>query len=293
MPGSKLGRGLDMLIAKEASPKETRPRGTEVLQLDPNAIKRNPEQPRKSFSQNELEMLKNSISQEGVLQPILVRQVGDSHQLVAGERRLRASQDLGLKQIPALTVTIGEERLLEVALIENIQREDLNAIELAEAYRELMESRDWTQEVLSQSLGVSRASVSNAIRLLELPDDMQDAVVRGRITMGHAKVLLSVSDPEEQRGLFEKIAEEKLSVRELEGARETTDSRLAEKKSEGGGSQRKRATNKSPHLVSLEEQFSERLGTRVRLHEKNGRGKVTIEFYSPEDFERIREIILP
>ena len=186
MPGSKLGRGLDLLIAREPSPK-----GTTVLQLDPNAIQHNPEQPRKAFSSNELDMLKASISQEGVLQPILVRQLGDSHQLVAGERRLRAAQDLGLKKIPALAVTIGEERLLEVALIENIQRENLNPIELAEAYRELMEARGWTQEVLSRSLGVSRAAVSNTIRVLELPDNMQDAMVRGHITMGHAKVLLT------------------------------------------------------------------------------------------------------
>jgi len=287
MPGRKLGRGLDMLIAKEAPPK-----GTAVLQLDPSAIKRNPEQPRKSFPENDLEMLKASIAREGVLQPILVRQVGDSHQLVAGERRLRAAQDLGLKEVPALEVTIGEERLLEVALIENIQRENLNPIELAEAYRELMESRGWTQEVLAQSLGVSRTSVSNAIRLLELPEDMQDAVVRGHITMGHAKVLLSVAEPEEQRALFEKIAEEKLSVRELEGVRETTESKLAEKKGEDARQRRKRSGLKSPHVISLEEQFSERLGTRVRINEKNGRGRVTIEFYSTEDFERVREIIL-
>lgn len=287
MPGRKLGRGLDMLIAREASP-----RGAEVLQLDPSAIKRNPDQPRKSFPSNELDMLKASISQEGLLQPILVRRVGDSHQLVAGERRLRASQDLGLKKIPALEVKLADERLLEVALIENVQRENLNPIELAQAYRDLMEGRGWTQEVLAQSLGVSRAAVSNSIRLLELPEDIQDSVVRGRITMGHAKVLLSVSDPGEQRELFEKVAEDKLSVRELEGVRETAGSARTEQKGDPDAQRRRRSGNKSPHVINLEEQFSERLGTRVRINEKNGRGRVTIEFYSTEDFERLREILL-
>jgi ParB family chromosome partitioning protein len=276
-----------MLIAREASP-----RGAEVLQLDPSAIKRNPDQPRKSFPSNELDMLKASISQEGLLQPILVRRVGDSHQLVAGERRLRASQDLGLKKIPALEVKLADERLLEVALIENVQRENLNPIELAQAYRDLMEGRGWTQEVLAQSLGVSRAAVSNSIRLLELPEDIQDSVVRGRITMGHAKVLLSVSDPGEQRELFEKVAEDKLSVRELEGVRETAGSARTEQKGDPDAQRRRRSGNKSPHVINLEEQFSERLGTRVRINEKNGRGRVTIEFYSTEDFERLREILL-
>ncbi|HVR74857.1 MAG TPA: ParB/RepB/Spo0J family partition protein [Planctomycetota bacterium] len=286
-----------MLIAREAAPSRT-----EVLDLDPTAIKPNPEQPRKRFAANELEMLKASISKEGILQPILVRKVGESYQVVAGERRLRAAQELGLSRIPALLAAVPDDRLLEVALIENIQRENLNAIDLASAYRQLMEVKRWTQDALAQALGLSRPLVSNTLRLLELPEDMQNSIVRGHITMGHAKVLLSVSDPKEQRLLFEKIAEEKLSVRDLETAREASSEQSAAAPAAPAptaapvpGADRKRKPaprNKTPLIVSLEESLAERLATKVRIREKEGRGRISIDFYSAEDFERIRDVIL-
>ncbi len=289
MTGRKLGRGLDMLIARESAT----PKNSEVLELNPASILPNPKQPRKRFAVNDLEMLKASIARDGVLQPILVRKVGETHQVVAGERRLRAARDLGLEKIPALLVAVGDDRLLEVALIENIQREDLNPIELALAYRQLMEVKKWTQEVLAQTLALSRPGVANTLRVLELPEDIQSSIIRGQITMGHAKVLLSVTDPKEQKLLFEKIAEEKLTVRDLEGARET----LGAAAEVGVGSgpvkdRRARIGQKDPLLVSLEERFSEKLGTRVRIREKGGRGRVVIEFYTGEDFERIRQLIL-
>lgn len=294
MTGRKLGRGLDMLIAREAAP--SRP---EVLDLDPAVIKPNPEQPRKRFAVNELEMLKASISKEGVLQPILVRKVGESYQVVAGERRLRAAQELGLSKIPALLASVPDDRLLEVALIENIQRENLNAIDLATAYRQLMEVKRWTQDALAQALGLSRPLVTNTLRLLELPEDMQNSIVRGHITMGHAKVLLSVSDPKEQRLLFEKIAEEKLSVRDLETAREASNEQsaaapapTAAPASSGDRKRKPAPRNKTPLIVSLEERLAERLATKVRIREKEGRGRISIDFYSAEDFERIRDVIL-
>jgi ParB family chromosome partitioning protein len=274
-----------MLISQEPVP----PTG-EILQLDPRRIAPNPDQPRKRFPASELEMLKASIAREGCLQPLLVRQDGDSFQLVAGERRLRAAQELELKTVPAVLLPVGEDRLLELALVENVQREDLNPIELAQGYRQLMDVKGWTQENLAEALGVSRSGVSNTLRLLELPEDIQDSIARGQITMGHAKVLLSVSEPREQRLLFERIAEEKLTVRDLEEEREA--------KMPPGGDQSPRRRKKPrdgvttpPHIQNLEEQFSEALGTRVRIRERRGRGKLVIEFYSAEDFERIRNVL--
>jgi ParB family chromosome partitioning protein len=186
-------------------------------------------------------------------------------------------------------VAVGDDRLLEMALIENLQREDLNPVELAQAYRQLMDVKGWTQDTLAQSLGLSRPAVSNTIRVLELPEDMQNALIRGQISLGHSKVLLSISDPREQRLLFEKIAEEKLTVRDLEGAAETARVESGDgKRSEGKTRRPRGGALKSPQVVSLEEHLSEKLGTRVRIREKAGRGRITIEFYSSEDFERIR-----
>ena len=202
MTGRKLGRGLDMLIAKESpppasgepvgapggslpppDPEPPAPRdeeapgagdpGTEVLDLEPSRITVNPDQPRKRFALDELERLKGSIEKEGVLQPLVVRRVEEGFQLVAGERRLRAAQELGLKKVPAIAVTVGDERLLELALIENIQREDLNPVELANAFRRLMKAKDWTQEALAQALSLARPTVANLIRVLDLPEDMR------------------------------------------------------------------------------------------------------------------------
>jgi ParB family chromosome partitioning protein len=286
MTPRKLGRGLDVLIGKEETPVSS-----ELLELSPSQIKPNPDQPRKRFSINDLEMLKASISREGLLQPILVRKVGESYQLVAGERRLRAAQDLGLEKIPAILVKVGDERMLELALIENVQREDLNPIELARAYRQLMEVKSWTQEALAQALNLSRPAISNTVRLLDLAQDIQEALVRGQITMGHAKVLLSVTEPKEQRLLFEKIAEEKLTVRDLEDVREVSES-VEPEREEGKRGKRGKDSRKKPHIISLEEQLSEQLGTRVRIHEREGKGRVTIEFYSTDDFERIRSVLL-
>lgn len=312
MSGRKLGRGLDVLIAREvASPESGR---AEVLEIPPSQVRPNPQQPRKRFSIHELEMLKASIAKEGILQPILVRKADEGYELVAGERRLRAALDLGLEKIPALLVTVPDDRLLEVALIENIQRENLNPIELGTAYRQLIELRKCTQETLAEAIGLSRPLVANTLRLLELPEDMQGALVRGHITMGHAKVLLSVIEPREQRLLFEKIAEEKLSVRDLEAIKESPRPGALAPGGEGApgptgalaaggtaasggggaaaGSRKASARGKDPVVASLEERFRERLGTRVRIREKGGRGNLRIDFYSTEDFERIRDIII-
>ena len=313
MSGRKLGRGLDMLISRKSARRSDvaepsppvdltapSPVGDEaepplkVIEVDPKAVEANPDQPRKDFSENELEMLKASISQEGLLQPVLVRRVGEGFQLIVGERRLRAARELDLQRIPAIVTELEDDRLLEVALIENIQREDLNPVEVGRAYQQLMSVKGWTQEALARSLGISRSGVANSLRLLDLPREMQSALVRQHITMGHAKVLLSVEDRGEQRQLFERIAEERMSVRELESAREASSGTAPDADALPEPAP-KPARKRSARIVNLEEELSRAVGTRVSIVEATGKGKkgkIDIEFYSADDFERIRALLL-
>ena len=277
----KLGRGLDVLIAQPSTSKEQT-----ILQIDPNTIQANPRQPRKRFSLNELEELKASISKEGILQPVLVRERGGKYELIAGERRLRAAQDLGLTTVPAILLDVSDDRLLELALVENIHRENLNPVEVAEAFRQLIQIKSWTQEALAENLHFSRSGVANYLRILELPEDIQNAIARGQISMGHAKVLLSISDPKEQRLLFEKIAEEKLSVRDLEQARTETGATDSRRKAI-----RRKSADKSPQIQSLEEEIGTAVGTKVSIRQGKSKGSVTVEFYSNDDFERIRRLL--
>ncbi len=281
MSGRKLGRGLDALIAHPSSASEQM-----VLQLDPNKIQTNPSQPRKRFSLTELEELKASISKEGLLQPIIVRERGGQHELVAGERRLRAARDLGMATISAIRIEVSDDRMMEVALVENIHRENLNPIELAQAFRQLLQLKGWTQEDLATNLSYSRPGVANIIRLLDLPEDIQNAIARGQVSLGHAKVLLSVGEAKEQRLLFERIAEERLSVRDLEEARSVEGASPARK-----AASKRKAKEKSPHIVSIEEELSQVIGSRVRIRQGKGKGVIAIEFYSSEDFDKIRKIL--
>jgi ParB family chromosome partitioning protein len=282
MSARKLGRGLDALISQPvvSAPEQT------ILQLDPKTIQANPSQPRKRFSLNELEELKASISKEGILQPVLVREAGGKHEIVAGERRLRAAQELNLPTIPAILLDVADDRMLELALIENVHRENLNPIEIGEALQRLIQVKGWTQDTLAGNLNLSRPAVTNFIRLLELPEDIQNAIARGQITMGHAKVLLSVTDPKEQRLLFEKIAEEKLSVRDLEEARTDAGATPARK-----AVTRRKAASKSPQIQSLEDELGQALGTKVSIRQGKGKGSISIEFYNPEDFDRLRKLL--
>ncbi|MBI4585421.1 MAG: ParB/RepB/Spo0J family partition protein [Planctomycetes bacterium] len=278
-------------------------KNNEVVQLALKVIQPNPYQPRLQFEKNELETLKNSISKAGIIQPVLVRQVQEGYQLVAGERRYRAAQELGFQAVPAIVVEVPDDRMLEMALIENLHRQNLNPIDTAKAFQNLLKIKAWTQESLAQQLGLSRPSVSNYLRLLELPENIQLALAREQIQIGHAKVLLSVANPQEQQRLFEKIAEDRLSVREVEIAREAlavqAQKEQAQKQIEGAevkaAPPKKRSRRISPkdaNLIGLEEELSQALGTRVTIHHKKGRGIIRIEFYSPEDFEAVRGLLL-
>ncbi len=259
----------------------------EIHEISMTSIEPNPYQPRLAFDAEELHALKTSIKREGVLQPILVRPVGEGYQLVAGERRFRASQELGEKTIPAIVKEIPDEKLLEIALIENLHRENLSPIDTAKAFQQLIELKAWTQDALAKHLGISRPAVSNALRLLELPEKIQRSLSRGHIQVGHAKVLLSIDSEADQLRLFDKIAEDRLSVRDLEVAREAADVKT-------GKSRTRRPIRKSKpsNIRNLERELTEKLGSRVTIQEKKGKGIVKIEFYSPEDFQGIRKILM-
>ena len=256
---------------KNPAPDRGAASGPAVLMVSPAEIKENPKQPRKDFPLPELDALKTSIERDGFLQPLLARKEKKGYLLVAGERRLRAARELGVEEVPIMLSDVDDDKLLELALIENLHRDDLNPIELGEAYKGLMEVKSCTQEKVAEQLGLSRSAVSNTIRLLELPADIKKALVREQITAGHAKVLLSASNTADQRLLFERIAVENLSVRETEAALRGDDLDLEVEAAEKPGRKRQKQAEKDPNVLKLEEELMEALGARVsirvRLHQ--------------------------
>jgi ParB family chromosome partitioning protein len=274
-----LGKGLDALISqKQTAPAPENAPGDQdrVLHLDPRAIKPNPHQPRSTFSEEALEELAASIRREGVQEPVLVRRKGDEYELISGERRVRASVMADMATIPAIAREASDDDMLRLGLIENIQREDLNAIELARAYSRLVEEFSWTQEELAEQVGKKRATVANSMRLLNLPDDVQKAVAEDKISMGHARALLAIESPEAQSAACRRIVEEGLSVRQVE------------KMANPQPVRKKRAAAKDPLLADLEDDLRRRLGTRVAVRSNGAnRGKIEIDYYNLDDLERI------
>ncbi len=275
-----LGRGIGALIPG-IDPADRERLG--VVELEIGVIRPNPDQPRKEFDEVRLEELALSIKEHGIVQPILVRKVGDGYEIVAGERRWRAAQLAGLTKVPALVREFSDAERMEIALIENLQREDLNPMEEAEAYRTLMESFGLTQEALAQRLGRSRSQVANTLRLLQLPAQVQDEVRAGRLSMGHAKVLCGVEDPARVVALAEMVIAKGLSVRELEDELTPRERR-----------QRPRARAKGklpPDLAAVEQQLWEQLGTPVKLHWSGDRGRVEITFFDEDGLNRLLEAL--
>jgi len=268
--------------------------GPVVLMVSPDEIKENPQQPRKDFPLRELEALKTSVARDGLLQPLLARMDGKGYQLVAGERRLRASRELGLDKVPIILSEVADEKLLELALVENLHRDDLNPVELGEAYRGLLAIKSCTQEQLAEQLGLSRSAVSNTIRLLDLPDDIKKALIRGQITAGHAKVLLSASNKADQRLLFERIAEENMSVRETEAFLRDGGGDFDEEPAAKAGRKDRKKVEKDPNILKLEEELMEALGVRVSIRVKGRRkekGVLSVSFNSRQEFDRLRELL--
>jgi len=282
MPERKLGKGLDALLAQDAHPAAVE-RGDELVELSIDSIIPNPNQPRKEFDPEELAALADSIAQNGIIQPVVVRRSGDSFELIAGERRWRASRQLGLRAIPAVIRGADDERILELSLVENIQRQDLNPIEKAKAFKELIETTGFTQEEVAQRLGRKRSSVANMIRLLELPQDIQDVVSRGTISMGHARALLALSGAQEQRRVCRRIVSEGLSVRQVENISTDTEKVIKTVKP---------APVKSANVKDMEDRLRRTLGTRVSIVQgKKGRGRILIDYFTPEEFERLLQCL--
>lgn len=282
-----LGKGLSALISDKPSMESIL---SSTVETDDNGIKKIPleeiipksDQPRKDFNDEALKDLAKSIETNGVIQPILLRKRDDKYEIIAGERRYRASQIAKLKEIPAIIVDADDEDAAKLALVENIQREDLNPIEEAMAYKQLMEEFDLRQEDLANSIGKSRTYITNTVRLLKLDDRVIEHLYKGNLTTGHGKVLLGIKDKDEQVKLAEKIIATGLNVRETESE---------VKKSKEKKKPKKEKPRKDPHLADVEEEFMRILGTKVRLVKDKNVGRIEIEFYSEEDLERIYDII--
>jgi ParB family chromosome partitioning protein len=247
-------------------------------------IKTNPAQPRRSFDPQAIEELAQSIRTDGIIQPIVVRQLKDGYLLVVGERRLRAARIAGMSEIPVIVSDISDSQLLQVALVENIQREDLNPIEVATALRQMAQDGELSHEDLAGRTGKDRTTITNLIRLLRLPDEIQQLVAERRLSMGHARALLALNDADQQRALADKTAAQGLSVRQVERTvRELNDPR--------GGDKEERPID--PNVAAALEKLEEVLGTKVRLVQR-GRsgGKIEVEYYSDDDLNRIYTTIV-
>jgi ParB family transcriptional regulator, chromosome partitioning protein len=283
MTRKALGRGLSALLSD--SPRQFEER-EELLEIDIDLIDPNPEQPRTVFPEKKLEELAQSIRENGLVQPILLRRKADGrYQIVAGERRWRATQRAGLKRVSAIIREVGDEKLLEIALIENIQRQELNAIEEASAYQRLIDILGLTQEEVAKRVGKDRSSVANYIRLLKLPTTVQNLLVNEQISMGHARALLGIEIEETQEKLAQRIVNEKLSVRETEKLvhQQGDDHRVRET-----STQNKNDAN----IRAAELKLKRILGTQVKIQMGTKGGKINIEFSSASELDRIYSILL-
>ena len=274
-----LGRGIEALIPGAAMVEQPQP-GERVVDVPTDAVEANPFQPRKRFDTERLKELADSIRADGILQPVVVRRKGAKYELIMGERRLQAARLAGVPTIPVIVRDVRDADALRLAIVENIQRENLNAIEEAVAFRRLIAEFGLSQADVAGVVGKDRSSVANTLRLLNLPEDVQRMVEDGTLTGGHARALLSLPTQKEQLALARRIAEQNLSVRQVEA--EVGLSRV--KKSNAA----RRHKEKPAYLADLEKAFAQYLGTRVAIEEKRGgKGRIQIEFYSYDDFERL------
>lgn len=271
-----LGRGLEALIPIENIS------GEEIQEIPLEIITPSPYQPRSDFDPQKIEELANSIREVGIIQPIIVRKSEQGFEIIAGERRCQAVKMLGFSKIPAIIKQVTESEALEMALIENIQREDLNPLEEALAYQRLISEFKLSQEDVSQKVGKDRSSVANYLRLLKLPTELQDDLTKGTLTMGHARSLLSLESTKEQKLLRDRIVKRGLSVRETE--------RAVQRALSGKTNKAKGSENKDTYFLALEEKLEKMLSTKVRIHPSRRGGRLEISYFSQEDFIRIIDI---
>jgi len=272
-----LGKGLGALIPEgEESDRNS------IVEIRITDIEANDKQPRKAFNDETLADLSESIKEHGVVQPIIVRKLGSSYQIIAGERRWRAARLAGKKTIPAIVKECSNLEVMELALIENLQREDLNSIEEAMAYKSLIEEYNMTQEEISRKIGKSRPAIANSLRMLQLPQEIKNMIAEGKISQGHARALLSISGEKNQIDMAKKIIAQQLNVRQIEKLAKDTKQK------------KKKEVLPDAYQIEinqLEERLRAALGTKVTIHHKKNRGSIEIEYYSDEEFDRIFDLL--
>lgn len=290
---SGLGKGLDSLITnkvgtrsaseeKEQEEKEKADFMVKITKVEPNR-----EQPRKKFDEDALLELAESLKQYGILQPLLVQKRDDYYEIIAGERRWRAAKLAGLKEVPVIVKDLSDQEIMEISLIENIQREDLNPIEEAHAYKRLLTEFNLKQDEVAERVSKSRSAITNSMRLLKLCDKVQQMIIDEKLTMGHVRPLIGIEDPEEQYAIAQKIFDERLTVRE-------TEKLLKKIQKEKENPKKKEDSSVSMDFLyeNLEEQMKQILGTKVNIHpKKNNKGKIEIEYYSQDELNRLLELI--
>ena len=274
-----LGRGLGALLSSEPAEAES------LIEVPIDQIEVNPNQPRKVFDFTALDELAASIRSSGVIQPIIVRRLAGSYQLIAGERRWRAARQAGLERIPAIVRDATDAQSIELALVENLLREDLNPIEAAQAYQKLLAEFGWTQEELAQRIGKDRTSIANCLRLLRLPEEIQTDLRSGRLTMGHARALLALTSVAEQLQLRDEILAHDWSVRTTEDS-----IRATEAVGVARGLPPRKGRRRSAELAALEESLQRGLMTRVRIIGNERRGKIEVTYATPDELERLAEV---
>ncbi|MBD3161636.1 MAG: ParB/RepB/Spo0J family partition protein [Candidatus Latescibacteria bacterium] len=289
MARKALGKGLEALIPRTGTGGETEAESASLPRqsVPVETIRPNPWQPRRSSDPSKMEELVRSIRAHGVLEPLIVRRVGESIELVAGERRLKAAQQAKIQEVPVIFVDIDDKQSLEFALIENLQREDLNPIDEAHAYQILVQDFSRTHDEIAQQVGKDRSTITNLLRLLRLPTEVQDRIAEKALSMGHARALLGLTDADSQRKLAEGILREGWSVREVER-------RIAERNAKSGSPKPKerRRPPRDPHIARVEEAIRRRVGTDVRLQmNRSGGGRLEFLCADREDLERVLELL--
>ncbi|MBV6715959.1 ParB/RepB/Spo0J family partition protein [Paenibacillus chitinolyticus] len=278
----RLGKGLGALIPELEIGEEDK-----VIEIPLNQLRANPYQPRKHFNEDGIQELASSIKEHGVIQPIIVRTVLKGYEIIAGERRFRASQASGLATIPAVVKKLSDQQVMEIALIENVQREDLNAMEIAIAYQAIIDQFSLTQEELSVKVGKSRSHIANFLRLLHLPESIKQYVSRGTLSMGHARAIVGVKDDKVKKELTDACINGQWSVRQLEEEIKRREELASEDKEKPKLKDKK----KDPYLHQAEEQLQDHYRTTVRIKHQNYKGRIELMYYSKDDLERLLEML--
>ncbi|MED4600591.1 ParB/RepB/Spo0J family partition protein [Paenibacillus validus] len=275
-----LGKGLDALLPALSINDDDK-----VVEIPLSQLRPNPYQPRRNFNDETIQELASSIKEHGVIQPIIVRSVLKGYEIIAGERRYRASQVSGMPTIPAVIKKFTDQQVMEIALIENVQREDLNAMEIAIAYQALIDQFSLTQELLSVKVGKSRSHIANFLRLLQLPEEVKQYVSRGTLSMGHAKAIVALKDKKLIKALADTAIKEQWSVRELEEEVKKLEEKADTKKA------KQKPKRKDPYIDQVEENLREMYRTTVKIRHSNNKGKIELLYYSNDDLNRLLELL--